>query len=129
MAITSIAPKRNRFMDIDTLRTTLLAQPGAAEDFPFGPDPLVLKVGGKMFALVALNQQPLRISLKCDPTHAELLRDQYPAIEPGYYLNKRHWNTITLDGSVPHDEILALIDESYRLVVKGLPKDMRENLK
>ncbi len=116
-------------MDLDTLRTTLLAQPGTTEDFPFGPDPLVLKVGGKMFALVALNQNPLRISLKCDPTHAELLRDQYSAIQPGYHLNKRHWNTIILDGSIPHSEILALIDESYRLVVKGLPKSVRENLR
>lgn len=115
-------------MDLEAMRAYLRAKPGAMEDFPFGPDSLVLKVAGKMFALVAFQATPLRISLKCDPTHAELLRDRYPAVQPGYYLNKRHWNTITLDGSIRDDELWALIDESYRLVVKGLSRADRQQL-
>lgn len=114
--------------EIEPLRAALLARPGAYEDYPFGPDPLVLKVGGKMFALVSLGAAPLRLALKCDPDHAELLRAAYPAIQPGYHLNKRHWNTITLDGSVPAETLEALIGESYDLVVRGLPRAVRREL-
>lgn len=114
--------------ELERLRAALLERPGAYEDFPFGPDPLVLKVGGKMFALVSLGAAPLRISLKCDPAHAEMLRGAYPAIQPGYHLDKRHWNTITLDGSVPAETLRALIDESYALVVRGLPRAARREL-
>lgn len=115
-------------MNLEQLRAYLLAKPGAAEDFPFGPEPLVVKVVGKVFALIALHDQPLRISLKCDPYHAQFLRDTYAAVQPGYHLNKQHWNTVTLDGSIANDEILGMIDESYALVVKGLSRAARQEL-
>ena len=116
-------------MDLATLRSYLLSKPGAAEDYPFGPGALVLKVGGKMFALVAESASPLTISLKCEPAHAQFLRDSFPAVQPGYHLNKEHWNTVTLDGSISDEGIRAMIDESYRLVVGGLSKAARRRLK
>jgi predicted DNA-binding protein (MmcQ/YjbR family) len=112
-------------MDQLALRAYLLGKPGAVEDYPFGADALVPKVGGKMFALLALTADPPRISLKCDPIDAQFLRDQYPAVQPGYHMNKQHWNTVVVDGSIPEPELLRMIDESYRLVVKGLPRAMR----
>lgn len=115
-------------MELDVLRAYLLQKPGAIEDMPFGPDTLVIKVADKMFALIAFQEQPLRVSLKCDPTHAQLLRDTYAAVQAGYYLNKRHWNTVTLDGSLPEDVLRSMIDESYQLVVKGLSKAARQQL-
>ena len=81
------------------------AKPGSAEDYPFGDDVAVFKVGGRVFAICALAGHPGSVSLKCDPTLAEALRDRYPAVRPGYHLNKRHWNTIELDGSVPDDDL------------------------
>jgi predicted DNA-binding protein (MmcQ/YjbR family) len=112
-------------MDFEALRAYLAAKPGAVEEFPFDPVTLVFKVGGKMFALVATSDQPLRINLKCDPHKAELLREVYPAVLPGYYMNKRHWNTVVLDGSVADEELRTMIDESYGLVVQGLPRARR----
>jgi len=112
-------------MTIDTLRRYLLAKPGAEETFPFGPVTLVAKVGGKMFALFALDASPLWLNLKCIPEQAELLRELYPAVRPGYHMNKRHWNTVILDGSLPDEDICDMIDESYRLVVLGLPRNRR----
>jgi predicted DNA-binding protein (MmcQ/YjbR family) len=114
--------------ELEPLRAYLLAKPGAAEERPFGPDALVFKVMGKMFALVAWQAQPLTISLKCDPHLAEMLRTTYGAVRPGYHLNKRHWNTVTLDRSIPAEEIREMIDNSYALVVKGLKKADREKL-
>jgi predicted DNA-binding protein (MmcQ/YjbR family) len=114
--------------NLDELRAYMRSKPGAVEDFPFGPDPLVLKVGGKMFALVSLGDPPHRISLKCDPLHAQMLRDEYPAIAPGYHLDKRHWITVTLDGAVADALVRSLIDESYALVYKGLTRAARAAL-
>jgi predicted DNA-binding protein (MmcQ/YjbR family) len=104
------------------------AKPGAVEDYPFGDDVAVFKVGGKMFALVSLDAPPGTASLKCDPGLAVELRARYAAITAGYHLSKRHWNTITLDARVPEDELLDLVDHSYDLVVKGLPKAERAKL-
>lgn len=112
-------------MQLDAIRAYMGAKPGAVEDFPFGPDPLVMKVGGKMFALISLHATPLRVSLKCDPIDSQFLRDTYPAIQPGYHLDKRHWISVVMDGSIPEAELLVLFDQSYRLVVKGLPKALR----
>lgn len=114
--------------NLETLRTVLLDKRGSTEDQPFGPDSLVFKVMGKMYALIAWEETPLRITLKCDPDDALSLRDQYEAVQPGYYMNKRHWNTISLDGSIPEAEILEMIDDSYALVVKGLKKTLRQEL-
>jgi predicted DNA-binding protein (MmcQ/YjbR family) len=88
----------------------------------------VFKVAGKMFALVSLGSPPGSVSLKCDPDVAVELRGQYAAITAGYHLNKRHWNTVTLDGSVPDEELLELIDHSYELVVAGLTRAERKQL-
>ena len=107
-------------MDLEFLRTYLLKKKGASEDYPFGPEAMVFKVGGKMFALVFLEDSPLSMNLKCDPDLAMHLREFYEAVQPGYHMNKKHWNTICLDGSVPDDELLAMINDSYDLVVKGL---------
>jgi len=117
-------------LDFDAIRACVLTKRGATEEYPFGPYTLVFKVGGsggKVFALLG-TEKPTRISLKCDPLYAEDLRALYPAIQPGYHLNKRHWNTVSLDGSVSDDLLLTLLDESYALVVRGLPRALRELL-
>jgi predicted DNA-binding protein (MmcQ/YjbR family) len=104
------------------LRRACLAMPGATEEFPFNPENSVFKVAGKIFALSPLGAEPLRISLKCDPALAEQLRASHPAITPGYHLNKRHWNTIVLDGSVPDRMLRDMIEDSYDLVVASLSR-------
>ena len=114
-------------MTLDELRAACLAQPAAEETLPFGPGTLVYKVMGKMFVIIP-EDAPLTISLKCDPALAEILRQTYPAVIPGYHLSKKHWNTVSVDGSVPEDEVLEMIDHSYDLVVKGLKKAEREKL-
>jgi predicted DNA-binding protein (MmcQ/YjbR family) len=116
-------------MQLEPLRAYLLRKPSVTEETPFGPDALVFKVAGKIFALVAWQETPLAISLKCDPDFVPILRQQYAAVQPGYHLNKRHWNTVTLDGSIPEAEILAMIDDSYDLVVDTLPKAQRQRLR
>ncbi|EST52346.1 hypothetical protein T458_15275 [Brevibacillus panacihumi W25] len=115
-------------MDFQQLRRYCLAKPGAIEDFPFGDDTHVIKVGGKMFALLTEKEQIPHISLKGEPEFSELLRAQYDAVKPGYHLNKRHWNTAEMDGSLPEEEVKGWIDLSYQLVVKGLKKAVRDEL-
>jgi predicted DNA-binding protein (MmcQ/YjbR family) len=115
-------------MDARDLRGWCLRQPGAIEDFPFGPEHSVFKVAGKMFALSTLRSRPLQVSVKCDPDLAAQLRISYPAIAPGYHLNKRHWNTITLDGSLEDDFVFEMLEDSYDLVVEGLPRKARQLL-
>ncbi len=100
----------------------LLSCPESIEDYPFGPDVAVFKVRGKMFATLAMNGELANMNLKCDPDEAFQLRDVFDAVIPGYHMNKMHWNTIILDGSIPVDEIERMIDRSYGLVVKGLRK-------
>lgn len=112
----------------DELRSYCLSLPGAFEDFPFDAVTATYKVKGKLFLLLSLDAEPLSINVKCDPKEAEMLREMYPAIQPGYHMNKKHWNTITIDGSLPDDEIRAMIADSYALVVKGLKKAEREEL-
>jgi predicted DNA-binding protein (MmcQ/YjbR family) len=112
-------------MDGRELKGCCLALPGAGEEFPFGDEVSVFKVGGKMFAVCPLDAEPLQLSVKCNPEFAAHLRATYPAIAPGYHLNKRHWNTITLDGSLPDEMVTDLLRDSYDLVVKSLPKARR----
>jgi predicted DNA-binding protein (MmcQ/YjbR family) len=102
--------------------------PGVREDYPFGDDPAVFKVGGRIFALVSLGDEPGSVSLKCDPGYAVALREEYAAVTPGYHLAKRHWNTVRLDGSVPAAELQEWIADSYELVVAGLPRAARAAL-
>lgn len=102
--------------------------PGSAETFPFGLDTLVFKVGGKVYALAGLNSDPLTLSLKCDPVRAEALRAKHRQIVPGYHLNKRHWNTLTLDGHLPDGLVPELLEHSYRLVLGSLTKAQRAEI-
>jgi len=110
------------------LRDACLGHAGAVEEFPFGPETSVFKVGGKIFALTALEHAPLSVSVKCEPELAEQLRNTYPAIRPGYHLNKRHWNTVALDGDLPDQLVHDLIEDSYDLIVSALPRRVREGL-
>jgi predicted DNA-binding protein (MmcQ/YjbR family) len=114
-------------MDAAALRAWCLEQPGAVEDFPFGPETSVFKVAGKMFALTRLRREPLEVSVKCEPALAEALRQSYDAVRPGYHLNKRHWNTLTLDG-LADQEVRDMIEDSYDLVVSALPARVRDQL-
>ena len=115
-------------MNARELRDWCLDQAGAVEDFPFTPEHSVFKVHGKMFALSALEREPLEVSVKCEPELAVELRGTYAAIRPGYHLNKRHWNTVTLDGSLPDRLVRDLVEDSYDLVVSALPRRMRDEL-
>ena len=115
-------------MNAAQLRRWCLAQSGAVEEFPFGPETSVFKVGGKIFAISALGRTPLEVSLKSEPELALQLRADYAAIRPGYHLNKRHWNTITLDGRVPDELVRDLVEDSYDLVVSALPARVRAEL-
>ena len=116
-------------MDVDRIRTHLLSMPGAVEDFPFTPEVPVYKVGGKMFAYLSPAESPPRLTVKLEPLHGQILRATYDAVRPGYHMNKDHWNTVFLDGSVPEDELLAWIDDSYELVVDALPPHLRKALR
>jgi predicted DNA-binding protein (MmcQ/YjbR family) len=113
----------------DELRRCCLSRPGAFEDFPFGDQVSVFKVASKVFAITDLDGVPLEVSLKCDPDVAEVLRSEHPAIRPGYHLNKRHWNTMTLDGSIADDGIEDMIQDSYDLVAAKLTRREREGLR
>ena len=108
-------------MDHDAAREYLLSQPEAWEDYPFGPDVRVMKVRKKMFATLGLENGVGRMNLKCDPDEALILRDLFSAVHPGYHMNKRHWNTVVLDGSIPRGELERMIDNSFDLVLASLP--------
>lgn len=113
------------------IRAYCNSKKGAEETFPFDATTLVMKVMGKMFALMPTDMpedQPQTINLKCEPALAEVLRQTYDAVKPGYHMNKQHWNTVVLDGSIPDDEIFEMVDNSYALVVKSLTKAQRERL-
>jgi len=110
-------------MTLDELRDYCLAKPATEETLPFGPDTLVFKAGGKMFALTGLDEEDLRVNLKCDPERAIQLRERYEDIKPGWHMNKKHWNTVHLDNSDLRDDFVReLIDHSYELVIKSLTK-------
>ena len=110
------------------LRRLCLKLSGAEETFPFGPETSVFKVAGKMFALSRLGADALRVSLKCEPELAEALRRTHAAVLPGYHLNKRHWNTVIIDGSMSDAAIRDMIEDSYDLVVSKLPRARRRAL-
>ena len=115
-------------MNYDELSEYCLSKKGATEGEPFGPGALVFKAGPKMFATLAYQENDLRITLKCLPELAEELRKGYDAIIPGYYMNKKHWNTIIIDGSVADDFLKSLIDDSYELVFQGLQRSEKEEI-
>ena len=115
-------------LSLDSFKNYCLSKRGATECFPFNDETLVFKVGSKMFALTNINKHILEVNLKCDPFMAEDLRRNFDAIKPGYHMNKKHWNTIVLDGSIPDEKIFFLIDFSYELAYKGLRKSEKEAL-
>ncbi len=115
-------------MDLGGFRDHCLTKAGATEESPFGPDNLVFKVGGKMFALASLDAVPPRVNLKCEPERALDLRDRYVSVRPGYHMNKRHWNTVELTGEISESELRALVDHSYELVFASLPKNQRAEI-
>jgi len=117
-------------MNIEGFRAYCLGKKGVAEGFPFDETTLVFKVMGKMFALTGLERQPATVNLKCDPEKAVELREAFDGIIiPGYHMNKKHWNTVVLDTQLPQKVLLELVDHSYDLVVKGLSKKLKEELK
>ncbi|MFK7912172.1 MAG: MmcQ/YjbR family DNA-binding protein [Akkermansiaceae bacterium] len=105
-----------------------LSQKGVEETTPFGPEVLVYKVMGKVFALIDPDEFPSFVNLKCDPDRALELRDEHDAVKPGYHMNKKHWNSVYLDGTLPHELVRELIDHSYDMVVNSLKRSDRENL-
>ena len=115
-------------MDLAKFREYCLSKPQTTEGTPFGPDVVVFKVGGKMFALASLDQVPATANLKCDPDLALELRDRYEQVRPGYHMNKKHWNTIDIEAGIPDAEIRKMIDHSYDLIVKSLPKAAKAKL-
>jgi predicted DNA-binding protein (MmcQ/YjbR family) len=116
-------------IDAAAIRAWCHDRAGVTEERPFGPQTTVFKVEGKMFALSALEAEPpLRLSLKCEPELAEALRRDNDAIAPGYHLNKRHWNTVTLDGSLPDEMVLDMLEDSYDLVVSAMPRAVQVRL-
>ena len=115
-------------MNIEEIREYCLAKPGVTEDMPFGEDTLVFRVGGKLFLLTSLSQGD-RFNVKCDPERAIDLREQHTDIQPGYHINKKHWNTVYTNGTLSRRQICDMIDHSYDLVLKSLPKNIREQIK
>ncbi|GHE67947.1 MULTISPECIES: MmcQ/YjbR family DNA-binding protein [Roseivirga] len=115
-------------MYLDEFRDYCLNKPGVTEGTPFGPDTLVFKVMGKMFAVTGLDTFEF-VNLKCDPERSVELREQWAGIKPGWHMNKHHWNSVYVDGSVPDNLIKELTDHSYELVAASLPKKVRDELK
>lgn len=115
-------------MEIELVKNYLLCKPFATEDFPFGPEVAVFKVKKKMFATLALDGDVWNMNLKCDPAEAIMLRDIFEAVTPGYHMNKVHWNTVRLDGSIPMGEIERMIDNSFDLVVSKMTKKEQKSV-
>jgi predicted DNA-binding protein (MmcQ/YjbR family) len=115
-------------MNQETLRDYCLSLPGVTEELPFGPDTLVFKVMGKVFLLTPMDEVSFTFNVKCDPEIAEELRSQYSDVLPGYHMNKKHWNTVRITGSIPSDELFTFVKNSYDLVVKSLTKSLKQEL-
>ncbi|MBS1607707.1 MAG: MmcQ/YjbR family DNA-binding protein [Bacteroidetes bacterium] len=115
-------------MDIESLRNYCLKKKAVTEELPFGPDTLVFKVKGKVFLLTSLDTEVLQFNVKCDPDKAVELRERYDAVQPGYHMNKKHWNTVIVDGRLSQQLLKEMIDDSYNLVVESLPKKVKEEL-
>ncbi|OQP67223.1 MmcQ-like protein [Niastella vici] len=116
-------------MDIESLRDYCLSKPAVEETLPFGPDTLVYKVGGKVFLICPMESETFRFNVKCDPERAIELRERYACVQPGYHMNKKHWNTIYVDGSVSNTMLKEWINDSYDLIVASLPAKTRDQVK
>lgn len=115
-------------MKKDQLEQHLLSLNGAEKDYPFGPDPSVFKVMGKMFAYTSINEGVPIVTIKCVPLDGEILAEQFESISPGYHMNKKHWITISLTEEIPDDMLVDLVNKSYELVVSKLTKANKEKL-
>lgn len=115
-------------MNAEEIREYSIAKPGVEEGFPFDEETLVFKVGGKIFLLLSLDARPVQFNAKCDPDKAIELRENFSSVIPGYHMNKKHWNTIICDGSVPKKTLLSWVDHSWELVVNSLPKKIKEEI-
>ena len=113
---------------LENIRAYCASKKGVVEDFPFDLTTLVFKVGGKMFALTDITPGELSINLKCDPGLSMVLRSRYKQVTPGYHMNKKHWNTVLVDGGIPEKEVWMMIDHSYDLVFNGLKKSERQRI-
>ncbi len=113
-------------MDLETIRKYCLEKKSTTESFPFGDSALVFKVSGKMFLLISLDSVPLQFNVKCDPEKAEERREEYSSVIPAFHMNKKHWNTIILNGQIPAKLVREMIDESYALVIRSLPMKDRK---
>jgi predicted DNA-binding protein (MmcQ/YjbR family) len=115
-------------MNLEIVREHCLKKPGVTESLPFNEDSPVYKVMDKIFLIASLTP-PISVNIKCDPEKAVELRERYPAVTPGYHMNKLHWNTVTFDNTIPDKLILSWINDSYNLVIKGLPNSKKNQLK
>ncbi len=115
-------------MNIEQFREFCIAKPGVSEDFPFGEDTLVFRVGGKIFALTSVTASRFTVNLKCDPERAIDLREHHEEVQPGYHMNKKHWNTVDFEGDLDVSLLRELVNHSYELVRDSLPKKQRESL-
>ena len=115
-------------MNLEQIETIFMGKQGATKDFPFGEETIVFRVMDKMFGLISLKTTPLNINLKCDPNDAIAYRDIYECVNPGYHMNKKHWNTITLDGTIKEEILKDMVNESYDLIVSKLTKKQKEEL-
>ncbi|HNX22910.1 MAG TPA: MmcQ/YjbR family DNA-binding protein [Spirochaetota bacterium] len=115
-------------MKLEDLRKYCSSKKGVQEDFPFDLNILTFKVCGKIFALTDISREELTVNLKCMPEHALLLRTVYSQVTPGYHMNKKHWNTVLIDGEIPDSEIYLMIDQSYELVLAGVKKSLKDML-
>ena len=115
-------------MNHEILHDYCLKKKGVTEEFPFDNDTLVYKVMGKIFLLTSIEHRPIQMNVKCDPELAIELRERYDAVYPGYHMNKKHWNSVEDDGSIPQKELYKMIDHSYDLVAGSLPKKLREEM-
>ena len=114
-------------MNIEELRDHCLQLKAVTEDFPFGEETLVFRIGGKIFLLIGVDEAN-RFNVKCDPELAVELREQYNEVKPGFHMNKKHWNTVYMDGRLSNKQLCEMIDHSYDLVLKSLPKKVRDEI-
>lgn len=115
-------------MNLEKLEKILINKNGATKEFPFGDDVMVFKVINKIFALISLNDSPLNLNLKCDPNDAIAYREIYECVNQGYHMNKKYWNTVTLDGTMEDKILIEMIDDSYNLIVSKLTKKQQQEL-
>ena len=115
-------------MNVEEIREYCLLKDEVEEGFPFDQSTLVFKVCGKMFLLMDINSNPVEFNVKCEPDKAIELREKYRCVQPGFHMNKSHWNTVTCDGSAPKKLIFNWIDDSYHLIIAGLPKKLRDKM-